>query len=579
LRAKGAPVSTQGFTPPAFWQAPPPLLPGELQIPHDFPVWVPPFPGMTPRQVSDVPGWWPINASQQAALCCPAQLLLYGGQSGGGKSDFLVGDAMQEYMIPTFRGLLLRESLGEFDQISDRMEKAYIPLGARFRSRSGGGQWIFPEYEKRHGQWRPIFGSSGARIRYGYLASDADLKKYRGNPYSWLGIDESGLHPKERVRQMIGWLASVDPRLRVRARFASNPGGIGHGWQMSVFLRNLCPLHYPAPPNSKPTLKTSTVAGRLYGGSSWSWPPSFSELTHKTTAFFPASVTDNPLYGQAKIDSLLSQTPEIQMQLLHGCWCNAASLYFGFLHPEWKLPYPEVQDQWWWNHFISIDYGYGNSHAAAGRFAVDEYGRVFGTGEICEQKMISKEFAEKVCQTWVKPRSSEEPPKFVFATIDPANDNEDGTGETNFDIIAAVFAKYGVPLIKSHKDPFDNAQKLYTGLASREIILTDGMERTFNSVATRIIDERRAVKKIHGDPADDLYDMVSYAYNTWLVESVKPERMKMMERVRQMRKDGRDETAIARWSLQEAYKIAMKEKSQADGLPLTRRRMGAQKAR
>ena len=545
-------MSAMGLMTPALLAPPPPLAPGQLSIPHDFPAWQPPKPDVRPD-------WWPINAAQQAALCSPAEFLLYGGQSGGGKTDFLVGDAMQEYMIPSFRGLLLRESLGEFDQIGDRMEKAYLPLGAKYRTRTGGGQWIFP---------------SGARIRFGYLASDRDLSKYRGNPYSWLGIDESGLHPKQRVRQMIGWLASADRRLRVRAHFASNPGGVGHGWQMAVFLRNRCPLHYPASRLDDRPNQTSVWPGRVYQGASWSWPPSRAELVHKTTAFYPANVTDNPLYGQEKVDSLLSQTPEIQMQLLHGCWCNAESLYFGFLHPEWMAAYPEVQDQWWWNHFISIDYGYGNSAAAAGRFAVDEYGRVYGTGEIVEKKMISKEFAEKVCQMWVVPRMGEERPKFVFATIDPANDNEDGTGETNFDIIAQVFNKYGVPLIKSHKNPADNAQKLYSGLASRQIVLTDGMRQTFNSVATRIIDARRAVKKIHGDPDDDLYDMVAYAYNTWLVEAVKPERMKMMERVKRMREEGKDETSIARWALTEAHRIAQKEKSFAKGLPLTGRRIG-----
>jgi hypothetical protein len=265
------------------------------------------------------------------------------------------------------------------------------------------------------------------------------------------------------------------------------------------------------------------------------------------------------------------------MQLLHGCWCNAESLYFGFLRPEWSMPFQQVGVEWWWNHFISIDYGYGNSHAAAGLFAVDDNGRVFGIGELSEQKMISKEFAEKICEFWIKPRMGDERRKILFATIDPANDNEDGTGETNFDIIAGVFAKHGVSLIKSHKNPADNAQKLYTGLAGREIVLTTAMPRTFNSVATRVIDERKAVKKIHGDADDDLYDMVAYAYNTWLVEAVKPERLKMLERVKEMRASGVDETSIARWALQEAHRIAQKEKAVAAGLPLTGPRIGGLK--
>jgi hypothetical protein len=561
-------METGGLWTPAMIQPPPSLGPGSLTIPNDLPPWMPPPEGLDPS-------WWPLNYIQQAALRSPAQLLLYGGQAGGGKTGFLVGDAMQERSLPSFRGLLLRESLGEFDQIGDLMEAAYhtfLPPNerARYRTRSGGGQWIFPILNKRG----EVLSRDGARIRYGYLASDRDLGKYRGNPYSWLGIDESGLHPMHRVRRMIPWLRVTDKRLRARARFASNPGEVGHGWQMSVFLRNRCPLHYPALGPKDTDDRHSTWTGQVYSGASWTWPPTRSELVHKTTAFFPASVADNPLYGQDAIDSLLSQTPEIQMQLLHGCWCNAQSLYFGFLRPEYMVPYPAIQDQWWWNHFISIDYGYGNSAAAAGMFAVDEYGRIFGTRELCEKKMISKKFAEEICELWIAPKMGEERPRILFATIDPSNDNEDGTGETNFDIIQGVFAKYGVSLIKSHKNPSDNAQKLYVGLAGQEIVLTDAMRQTFNSVSTRVIDARRAVKKIHGDPADDLYDMCAYAYNTWLVEAVKPERMRIQEQVAKMMREGKDPGTIFRWSLQETKKMERKERVDQEGVPLTKKRIG-----
>lgn len=557
-------MSATPYIPPALSWTVPIAAPGKLKIPTYFPDWTAPPVGFDPRNEG---WWWPMNAAQQEALCSPAELLLFGGQSGGGKSDFLVGDAMQEYRNPALRGLLLRESLGELEQIADRMEKAYLPLRARYRQRTGGGQWTFP---------------AGGRIRFGYLASDGDLKKYRGNPKSWLGIDESGLHPVNRVRQMIAWLAAPEGSgLRVRGRMASNPGGEGHGWQMSVFLRNRCPLHFAAERVDSRPQKTSVVAGKVYCGTAWSWPPTPAQLVHKTVAFFPASLYDNPFYGRSKEESLLSQTQEIQMQLLYGCWCNAESLYFGFLTPEWMPRFQEINDQWWWNHFISIDYGYGNSSAAAGRFSVDESGRVFGTAEIVEKKMGAVDFAKKVCEAWVKPRQGDERTRFLFVTLDPANDSHTGNfstgepGKSNFELMAEVFAEYGIPCIKSHKSPTDNAQVLYHGLSNRFLMLTDGMRDSFNAVATRVIDERRAVKKIHGDPDDDRYDMVSYAYNTWLVETVKPERMKIIEEAQAMRKRGHDETTIARYSLQAAAKLAQKEKKLAQGLPIGGKRVGA----
>jgi hypothetical protein len=543
--------------PAAAWVLP--VDPSNLKIPTYFtPLMAPPL-GVDPD-------WWPMNAAQQAALCSPAELLLFGGQSGGGKSDFLVGDAMQEYQIPSLRGLLLRETLGEFDQLGDRMEAAYRPLKARYQKRTGGGMWTFP---------------SGARVRFGYLASDRDLSKYRGNPYSWLGIDESGLHPLHRVRQMMAWLSSTDRRLRVRGRFASNPGGMGHGWQMAVFLRNRCPLHYSAPKDDSRREQTSVVAGKVYKGASWVWPPSAAHLVRMTTAFFPASVDENPFYGQEKIDKLDSQTPEIRMQLRFGCWCNAEGLYFGFLNPEWLVPRPAIQVQWWWNHIISIDFGYGNSSASAGLFAVDEPGRMFGVNEMIERKMSSVEFAKKICEQWIKPRFGAEHNaqrrRVLYVTIDPANDSHHGDGQdgkSNYELMAEVFAEYGVPCIKSHKDPADNAQVLYNGLASRMLILTDGMRDTFNAIATRTIDDRRAVKKVHGDPDDDRYDMASYAYNTYMQTSVKPERLKIMEEVEARRKRGHDETAIAHYSLMAIRDMELKERERKKGMQLGGARIG-----
>ena len=71
-----------GIHVPAMAWAPPKaamVTPAELlSIPTNFAPWVPPPPGVDPD-------WWPINAPQQVALSSWAEMLLFGGQSGGGK--------------------------------------------------------------------------------------------------------------------------------------------------------------------------------------------------------------------------------------------------------------------------------------------------------------------------------------------------------------------------------------------------------------------------------------------------------------------------------------------------------------
>ena len=68
-------------------------------------------------------GWVPKSEPQLTAIECRAQLLLYGGASGGGKSNWLVADSAQEYDNSNFRGILLRKSYTEMTNLMDEMER------------------------------------------------------------------------------------------------------------------------------------------------------------------------------------------------------------------------------------------------------------------------------------------------------------------------------------------------------------------------------------------------------------------------------------------------------------------------
>lgn len=527
-----------------------------------------PYPPLELPPPNFEPVWWPINSAQQAYLNCRAQLAEFGGQSGGGKTQVLAADAMQEYQHPRLRALLLRTTLEEQQELEDIQQRMYEPKGAQWSKK----RWRFP---------------SGATIRPGYLAHDKHLRRYQGNPYSWLGVDESGQHPEHRIRFMIGWLAApVGSGLRVRGRFTTNPGDIGHAWQMKVFLRNRCPVHYPAPPEDDRPFETSVLPGKVYRGATWT----DDSPVYKTTCFIPARLFDNPLYGQEKLESLQTQSKAIQQQLLYGCWCNAAGLYFDFMRPEMVVPYATIGDSWWWQHFISIDYGYGNSSAATGLYAINPNGVVFKTRERIEQKMAALKFAKCICkdgfkaaefpkqgpqENWLKklkPRDSEKP-RMSFCVMDEAMDQHRGTGKSVYDVMAEVFAEYGIGSIKAAHDPAGNAQVLYNGLANKLCVLTRDsadLPLTYRSIASRIVDERKAVKKIHGAWEDDNYDETSYAYNTWRQNSEKPERTALADELAQMRNEGVDETTLARIAWQREQAIQKKEKEQSKGIRLSR---------
>ncbi len=525
------------------------------------------FPPLEPRPAGQV--WWPISPAQQAARNSRAELLDYGGASGGGKSQFLIADAADERENPALRALIIRKQRTDMTELKDIMHRIYRPLGGKHAR--GDHYWEFP---------------SGAQVRYGYLKTDAHLENYQGNPISYLGVDESGQHPEHRVRALLAWLvAPPEYGLRVRGRFSCNPGGEGYGWQMQVFLRGFCPVHYAAPKDDSKPRYTSVVPGKVYRGATWTT----GEPVGFTTAFIPAFIQDNPTYYEAKIKGLMSQSAVLRKQLLDGCWCNAEGIYYDFMQPSMTVPIQTVPEEWWWNHFISIDYGYGNSSAAAGMYAISPLGKCFKTRERDEPKMGSKDFAEAICRKgfpaaeragsqacWLAKLKDRDPqrPKISFVVFDSANDSHTGTGKSNFEIMAKVFRKYGIPCVKAGKEAKDSqasAQNLYNGLAGKELILTSATPRTYKSISSRVIDERRAIKKIHGDPLDDIFDETRYGYNTYFHPAEQPKDEALKQEVKEMQERGIDETSIAHFVFRRQREIEQAEMMSRRGIPLARR--------
>ncbi len=482
----------------------------------------------------------------------------------------LVVDAAQEYRNPRLTGLLLRTTLEEMNELQDLCEKIYEPLGAQWKRRRSVAAWYFP---------------SGASIRPGYMAHDKHLKRYQGNPYTWLGIDESGQHPEDRIRRLLPWLTTTrGTGLYPRARFTSNPGGDGHGWQMKVFLRNRCPIHFPADVTDDRPLETSVYPGKIYYDASWTDDSPIS----KSTAFISAGIADNPCYDEDKRDALLTQSKALQQQLLHGCWCMAEGLYFDCIRPTDVVPYATIGDSWWWQHFMSIDYGFGNSYAAAGMYAINPSGRVFKTRERVEPKMPLHKFMLALCkngfrdspnpkqaaqENWLKKLKGRDPerPRIAFCVMDEAMDQHRGQGESQYEAAVKIMAEHQVGCCKASHDPEGNAQILYNGLANKGLVLTrDSAELslTYRSLSTRVVDKRKAVKKIHGAWEDDCADETMYGYNTWRENSEKPARTALQEELAQMRKDGMDENSLARIAWNRELAIRKQEQKAEKGIRL-----------
>ena len=253
-------------------------------------------------------GWTPNSSPQLTAIDCRAQFLLYGGASGGGKSNWLVADSAQEYDNKYFRGILLRKSYTEMTNLMDEMERIYSPLGGR--KSDGGKLWKFP---------------SGAMMRLGYMAKDADVELYTGKPISWLGIDEAQFQTEDRVRSLLPWVSTpTEYGLRDRIRLTANPST---PWLRQVFLNGECPVCHP---------QRSVRPAAVYGGARWKKDDMPVMLT---TCFIPALLSDNPAYDERKMYMLKSQTADVQKKLVAGCCVLHEGAFFPFLNDSYILPY------------------------------------------------------------------------------------------------------------------------------------------------------------------------------------------------------------------------------------------------
>ena len=267
---------------------------------------------------SPSPRWAPQPGPQTDAIgadWCPE--LLYGGAAGGGKSDYLLGDWLQDVQTyeAAWQGVLFRRTYPELEELIARSREIYPQTGAT---------WL---EQKKIWTW-----TNGAVLRMRYLERETDATRYQGHQYTWIGWDEKGQWASPfAYRYLRARLRSAKPVPTKRIRSTANPGGAGHHWIKEYFID-------PAPGGFTPLLDDATGMERM---------------------FIPSRLDDNrillahdPGY-RGRLKGLGS--PELVRAWLDGDW----SVITGAFFPEWgnqhvvrPMPLPER-----WTRFRSLDWG------------------------------------------------------------------------------------------------------------------------------------------------------------------------------------------------------------------------------
>lgn len=186
--------------------------------------------------------WTPQPGPQANAICadwCP--LLFYGGGKYSGKTDYLLGDYLQDLdkYREHWQGIIFRRSLTEFTEMKLRADELFPQIGGEWYEQKS--EWRFPRYGRKVGDklLMPI-------LRFRYLENLKDIRMYEGHSYPWIGVDELGDWEDPdaffRLLTLNRYGRAPIPTKRVRA--TGNPGGRGHQWVSEYFVE-------PAPQGSK----------------------------------------------------------------------------------------------------------------------------------------------------------------------------------------------------------------------------------------------------------------------------------------------------------------------------------------
>lgn len=244
--------------------------------------------------------WIPNPGPQTEAFYCQADVMLYGGQGGGGKSDLGLGLAFTSHK----RSLILRR---KYANLSALTERAVQVNG----SRTG-----------YNGSPPPLLRTDGHYIQFGANQHAGDEQDWQGHAFDYKYFDEAVQFLESQVRFHLGWLRSADVTQRCRAVLGSNPPtDAGGDWLIGMF-RPWLDITHPKPAKhgelrwfvtvadgngSKDLEITDCDLGRDAQGRRCIDIDGKTLLATSRT-FIPAELKDNPYLArtdyQAKLDAL-----------------------------------------------------------------------------------------------------------------------------------------------------------------------------------------------------------------------------------------------------------------------------------
>tara|TARA_R110000851_G_scaffold19283_6_gene59586 strand:+ start:550 stop:2268 length:1719 start_codon:yes stop_codon:yes gene_type:complete len=272
------------------------------------------------KEVSDNVVFRPNDGPQTDFLAAPEIDVLYGGAAGGGKSYAMLVDPLRYAHRAAHRALILRRSMPELRELIDKSRELYPQAFPGCKFREVEKLWNFP---------------SGSKVEFGFLERDADVYRYQGQAYSWIGFDEITHLPTEFAwNYLASRLRTTDSEITPYLRCTANPGGVGAHWVKKRYVTPMIP--------NEP----------------------FEGADGLTRKFIPARLEDNPYLSQdGRYEQMLRALPEVQRrQLLEGSWDITEGAAFTEFDLDAHVVIP-FDIPIGWERLKGIDYGYASESA------------------------------------------------------------------------------------------------------------------------------------------------------------------------------------------------------------------------
>lgn len=243
----------------------------------------------------------PNVGPQTAAYLSKADVLLYGGQAGGGKTILELGWGVNEGES----GIIFRRERTQTDGL-EKEGKKLIGDAARFNGQDL--EWTWP---------------SGKSLKLAGMKGADDWMAHAGRERDYMGFDEGGEFLESQVASIAAWVRGP-PGKRTRVIIGSNPPRSNDGrWLLKWFAPWLDPTFpNPAAPGELRWAVYVTAGGR--SDMTWVDGPGEYEIegetyTAKSYTFIPASLSDNPFRNTPEYRAQLQSLPEpLRSQLLYG---------------------------------------------------------------------------------------------------------------------------------------------------------------------------------------------------------------------------------------------------------------------